>query len=132
MNNDTWFWPKSQIIDVVDGDTVDTVLTRDVDLGFHITSRTALPFRLRLNRINTAKASSTRGKAARELVVAKTSGTTVDITTIKSYKFGGPRGKVAEYMAEVVLPDGTNLSDLLVAEGLAVPWDGQGERPADA
>jgi hypothetical protein len=32
-------------------------------------------------------------------------------------------------MAEIVLPDGRNLSDVLVDLGLAVRWDGTGPRP---
>jgi hypothetical protein len=55
----------------------------------------------------------------------------VHVTTLKRYKYGGPSETVGQYMAEVELPDGRNLSDLLVADGLAVYWDGQGPRPAD-
>jgi len=32
-------------------------------------------------------------------------------------------------MAEITLPSGENLSDLLVSKGYAVYWNGQGPRP---
>jgi len=56
-------------------------------------------------------------------VIAAVSNVTLNITTIKPYKYGD------SFMAEVTLPDGTNLSDALVAAGLAVFWDGTGPRP---
>lgn len=127
-----WHWPQSRIHNVVDGDTVDSKLTKVIDVGFTIDATITLPMRLRLARINAARSSSKAGKRAKELVITKTSNVEVHITTLKSYKFGGPENAVAEYMAEVTLPDGQNLSDLLVSEGLAVYWDGEGARPADS
>jgi hypothetical protein len=47
----------------------------------------------------------------------------VHITTVGPYKYGD------EWMAEVTLADGRNLSDTLVGLGLAVLWDGTGPRP---
>ncbi len=122
-----WRWPASRIARVVDGDTVDAEVTRDVGFGGRVT----FPVRLRLARINAAKASSPAGLSATARVIALTSGVLVDILTIRPYKYGGPADYAGEYMAEVVLPDGRNLGDVLVAEGLAVHWDGQGARPAD-
>lgn len=126
-----WRWPTSRIHKVVDGDTFDSDLSRVIDIGFGIKSVITLPARLRLARINTPRSSSIRGRKAKELVLTYTLDQVVDITTVKTYKYGGPDDKVGEYVAEVVLPNGTNLSDLLVAEGLAAYWDGQGPRPAD-
>jgi len=123
-----WHWPKSLIHNVVDGDTVDSMLTRDIGFSGTVT----FPMRLRLARINAAKASSKKGKDAKALVIARTANILVDITTLKPYKYGGPDNMVGEYMAEVTLPDGANLSDLLVAVGLATYWDGTGPRPADS
>lgn len=122
-----WRWPASRITRVIDGDTVDTLLTRDVGFGGTV----SFPARLRLARINAAKASSPAGLSATVRVIACTSAVLVDVTTLKPYKYSGPADYTGEYMAEIVLPDGRNLSDLLVAEGLAVYWDGQGPRPAD-
>jgi endonuclease YncB( thermonuclease family) len=127
-----WQWPNSRIHNVVDGDTVDSMLTKVVDIGFNGTTTITFPMRLRLSRINTARASSAKGRKAKELVLARTANADVHITTLKPYKYGGPEDKMAEYMAEVTLPDGANLSDLLVAEGLATYWDGNGPRPNDA
>ena len=127
-----WHWPQSRIHKVIDGDTVDSTLAKLVDIGFNVTVTVTLPMRLRLSRINTARSSSIKGKRAKELVIARTANIDVHITTLKSYKYGGPEDKVAEYMAEVTLPDGANLGDLLVAEGLATYWDGNGPRPNDA
>jgi endonuclease YncB( thermonuclease family) len=127
-----WHWPQSRIHNVVDGDTVDSTLIKLVDIGFNITNTVALPMRLRLARINAARSSSAKGKRAKELVIARTSNVDLLITTLKSYKYGGPEEKMAEYMAEVTLPDGANLSDLLVSLGLATYWDGSGPRPDDA
>lgn len=131
-----WKWPSSQIHNVVDGDTFDSILQREIvlDLGFGIKSHQTItmPARLRVNRINAARSSSAKGKQAKLRVMQLTANMIVDITTVKTYKYGGPDDKVGEYMAEVVLPGGANLSDLLVSEGLAVYWDGDGARPADA
>jgi endonuclease YncB( thermonuclease family) len=126
-----WRWPMSRIHNVVDGDTFDSNLSKVIDIGFSITSEITLPARLRINRINAARSNSTKGKQAKLRVTQLTANVIVDITTVKTYKYGGPDDKVGEYMAEVVLPDGSNLSDLLVSEGLAVYWDGEGPRPAD-
>lgn len=122
-----WRWPGSRISRVIDGDTVDTQLTRDIGFGGRVT----FPARLRLARINAAKAKSPAGLSATAMVITLTGGAPLDIITLKPYKYGGPVDYTGEYMAEVVLPDGRNLSDVLVAEGLAVYWDGSGPRPAD-
>jgi endonuclease YncB( thermonuclease family) len=120
-----WQWPGTVITAVVDGDTVDALLIRDLGFG----GWTSLPMRLRLNRINVPPNKTPIGLQAAARVHGETYGLLVQVTTVKSYKYGGPAGKVAEYMAEIVLPDGRNLSDDLVSAGLAVYWDGAGPRP---
>jgi endonuclease YncB( thermonuclease family) len=115
-----WAWPGSSITRVIDGDSVTARLTRD--LGFHGT--VTFEQRLRLARINAAPVKTTFGARAAAMVAAATMpDVVVNITTTGAYKFGD------EWMAEIVLPDGTNLSDDLVGAGLAVYWDGQGPRP---
>jgi endonuclease YncB( thermonuclease family) len=116
-----WDWPNSSVVRVIDGDSLVAVVTRD--LGFN--GKATFSQHLRLNRINAAPISTDHGKAARDAVVAWTSGY-VHITTVGPYKYGD------EWMAEIVLADGRNLSDALVAGGLAVYWDGSGPRPGDA
>lgn len=121
-----WQWPNSVITAVVDCDTVDALVTRDLGFGGTAT----FPIRLRLNRIDGYRVSTQLGRRGKARVASATAGVRMHITTVKTYKYGGPDAMLGEYMAEVVLPDGRNLSDLLVAEGLAVYWDGTGPRPA--
>lgn len=128
MTATTWNWPGSQVVRVVDGDTFDALVHRDLGFG----GIAALPVRLRLNRINAPKGSTPTGKAATARVVTELAAApTVLLETVAAYKYGGPDDMDGEWMAEVTLASGANLSDLLVAAGLAVYWDGQGPRPAD-
>jgi endonuclease YncB( thermonuclease family) len=115
-----WAWPGSCVISVTDGDTIKARLTRD--LGFN--GIATFEQKLRLNRINAPKVSTFAGKKARARVLELVAGR-VDIETVGPYKYGD------EWMAEIHLQDGRNLSDVLVGEGLAVYWDGTGPRPAD-
>lgn len=121
-------WPASRVLRVIDGDTVDAAVTRDLGFGGTAT----FPVRLRLNRINAPKVSSARGKTARRRVEVLTADVAVHVITVEPYKYGGPDDQTGEWMAEITLPDGQNLSDLLVAEGLAVYWNGTGPRPDDS
>lgn len=122
-----WEWPDTKILRVVDGDTIDALVTRD--LGFD--GKVVFPVRLRLNRVNAPKLASDEGKRAHDRVVQVIGDQLVAVTTVKSYKYGGPDNQLGEYMAEVRLPNGTNVSDMLVTEKLAVYWDGNGPRPDD-
>lgn len=126
MSDTGWLWPASVITNVVDADTIDARVTRDIGFG----GTTSFVVRLRLNRINAPAKSTLAGKAARA-AVETLSGQTVLIQTLKPYKYGGPDRSPGEWMAEVTTPDGVNLSDLLVDLDLAVYWDGNGPRPAD-
>lgn len=124
-----WSWPNSTITRVIDGDTISAHVTRD--LGFGGTA--SFEVRLRLNRINCPPASTVEGKAATafvtDFVMSAVAPIVVLIETEKPYKYGGPDDSPGEWMAEVTLPDGSNLSDQLVAARLAVYWNGQGPRP---
>jgi endonuclease YncB( thermonuclease family) len=121
-----WAWPNTVVTRVIDGDTCDAQVTRD--LGFN--GQATFPVRLRLHRIDCYKDTTKRGKAAKELVERLLLPAPVHAVTVGPYKYGGPKTRTGEWMAELVLPDGTNLSDLLVAEKLAIYWNGQGLRPA--
>jgi endonuclease YncB( thermonuclease family) len=114
-----WEWPNSTIIRVIDGDTVIARLQRDI--GFH--GLLAFEQHLRLNRINTPPAKTPAGAAATAALDALVYGQSVHITTVKPYKYGD------EWVAEIVLEDGRNVSDELVAAGVALRWDGTGQRP---
>lgn len=122
-----WEWPNTELIRVVDGDTIDVLLTRDLGFG----GKATFPVRLRLNRINAPKDGSDKGKQAHARVTEVIGGQRVNVTTVKTYKYGGPDDELGEYMAEVVVPNGTNVSDMLVTEELAVYWNGNGPRPED-
>lgn len=114
-----WNWPQSRVVRVIDGDSLVAEVTRD--LGFN--GKAVFTQRLRLNRINCQPLSTTGGLAAATATGWLVAGLIVDITTVKAYKYGD------QWMAEIVLPDGRNVSDELVATGHAVYWDGQGPRP---
>jgi micrococcal nuclease len=109
---------NAKVVKVVDGDTIDC----EVDLGFRMFART----RFRLARIN---APETRGEERERGLVTKKYVTGVFFlpveegipfqgcnVTIQSFKRPGKYGR---WIAEVILKDGTNLSDMLVAEELA-------------
>lgn len=120
-----WTWPASTVPRVIDGDTLDAHVTRD--LGFGGTA--SFVVRLRLNRINCPPASTVPGKAATAFVTAAVAGAVLLIETDKPYKYGGPDNSPGEWMAEITLPSGADLSDALVVAGLATYWNGQGPRP---
>lgn len=120
-----WEWTNAAVIAVTDGDTVVARLTRDI--GFEAT--VTFPWKLRLNRINAPSAKSMAGKAAIDALEIMVLGQELHIQTLRTYKYGG--GDRPEYMAEITLADGTNVSDALVKSHHAVYWDGTGPRPSD-
>lgn len=123
-----WSWPGSRIVRLVDGDTLDVAVTRDVGFGGTLT----YSVRLRLARINAPAKASAAGKAAAAFLAGLLPvGGVVDLVTVKPYKYSGPADAVGEYMAEITLPDGRNVSDVMVSSGHAVWWDGAGPRPGD-
>jgi hypothetical protein len=152
----TILWPVAingritgtRVTDVIDGDTIDALLTEPAAFGLTLTHRP----RLRLARINAAKGRTLAGVAATnhlefilelDLAFQEDTEPVVAITTLKPYKYAGPAGTykgtipggpqdyAGEYMAEIELADGSFVSDLMVTAGHAVYWDGSGPRPAD-
>lgn len=127
-----WIWSSCVVTKVVDGDTLDAQMSRTVemDFGFGLkpTMTLAPVVRLRLNRINTPPGYTDTGKLATNFVKQSVAAP-VTIETFKPYKYGGPDTSPGEWMAEVTLPGGLNLSDELVKAGLAQYWDGEGPRP---
>lgn len=114
-----WTWVNSTVVRVVDGDTIVAQLT--MDIGFY--GSVSYQQKLRLARINCPAMSTPAGKTAAAYTTLATQGVPLLIVTAKPYKYGG------EWMAEVTLPDGQNLSDLLVSSNNAVLWDGHGPKP---
>jgi endonuclease YncB( thermonuclease family) len=117
-----WTYPGT-LTDAIDGDTFRAELHRTVDIGFHVEMSAVLRQKFRLNRCNTAPTNTPSGKGAaarsEELLVSGV----LTITSVGPYKFGD------EWMAEVILPDGRNLTDVLIAEQWAAPWNGRGTAP---
>lgn len=137
----------TKVTDVVDGDTIDALVVEDCAFGRQLVSRV----RLRLARINAAKGPTGTGTAATaflrvtllEIPERNPRLVVQSLTTLKPYKYGGPNKDYpafaqggpkdygGEYMVEVELADGTNVSDAMVAAGCALYWDGTGPRPGD-
>jgi endonuclease YncB( thermonuclease family) len=123
-----WAWPGTRVVHVVDGDTLDVLVSRDIGFGGVVT----YPVRLRLARVNAPKGKSAAGKEASAFLAGLLpAGGVVDLVTVKPYKYSGPATGPGEYMTEITLPDGGNVSDVMVATGHAVWWDGEGPRPND-
>jgi endonuclease YncB( thermonuclease family) len=123
-----WAWPGSRVARVVDGDTLDALVTRDIGFGGRVT----YPVRLRLARVNAPAGKSAAGKESSAFLAGLLpAGAVVDLVTVKPYKYSGPADDTGEYMTEITLPDGRNVSDVMVATGHAVSWDGEGPRPND-
>ena len=108
---------------VVDGDTFDCT----IDLGFHLTSLQ----RLRLHGVNTPELRSSNpeereaAQKAKDYVIEMVMGKNLKVQTYKDDAFG-------RYLAKVFIPlESTSysnvqayvcLNDLLIEEGLAVPY----------
>lgn len=124
MSNVPWSWPGARVTRIIDGDSFVARLSRDV--GFHGTLE--FEVKLRLNRINTPPIKTDQGKSAASFLsalvrVSEVASPPLLIETVKPYKYGD------EWMAEITLPDGRNVSDVMVSSGGGVYWDGQGPRP---
>ena len=108
---------RARVKRVVDGDTV----IMDVDLGFGIWIHDQS---FRLLGINTRERSQPGGvEAAAYLATVLRAAPEVTVTSVKNDKYGG------RYDARVALPDGRDLSTLLIEEGRAAPWKGSGAKP---
>jgi endonuclease YncB( thermonuclease family) len=121
MTNAPWQWPASMVTRVKDGDSFIARVNRDI--GFH--GFLTFDVTLRLNRINAAPIKTVHGQEAKQflLELVKPNISLVNIETVKPYKYGD------EWMAEVELVDGRNVSDEMVKNAMAVYWDGTGPRP---
>jgi micrococcal nuclease len=112
---------------VVDGDTVDV----DIHLGFDVCLNNQ---RIRLYGLDTPE-SRTRdleekkyGKAATAFVESHLPVSSV--CTLRSAK--DKTGKFGRILGTFILPDGTNLNELMIAEHHAVPYFGQSKEEISA
>lgn len=145
MASERWEYPDSTLHRVVDGDTLYATVRRVItlslqitapadDFGFHVlTEASSATFEIprvrtarqkfRLNRIATAPGVTPSGLGAAFRLAGLLEPSPFHLTSVRPYKFGD------EWMAEIVLADGRNVSDLLVEEQWAVYWDGRGRQP---
>jgi hypothetical protein len=63
------------------------------------------------------------GLGAAERILELLSAAPFELTSVGPYKFGD------EWMAEVILPNGRNVTDVLIAEQWMAPWNGRGLQP---
>lgn len=106
---------RATVTDVHDGDTY----TLDLDLGFDVH---LLGQKLRLAHVNAPELATPEGKTARDWVLSTMPiGTRVTVDTVKAE---GEREKFGRWLAQVTLPDGSDLGAALIAAGQAVPYEG--------
>lgn len=98
----------AQVVNVVDGDTVDVV----VDLGFKI--KTAQ--RLRLARVDTPERHEANFATARQFMKDLLLNKDVFIRTHKVSKWG--------YYLVDIIHEGQDVADILIAASLGLPYDG--------
>lgn len=99
-----------------DGDT----FRASVDLGFGVAVANA-PFRLA--GLNARELSMPGGPEARDnLAAILRPGSAVTLTSVKTDKY-------ARYDAVILLGDGTNLNEWLIANDWAAAWNGKGVSP---
>lgn len=121
--SEQWVYPNATLVRVTDGDTFAARLARSADFGFHIVEITVSVQRFRLNRAAAAPKSTPSGAGAAARLAELLSGL-FTLTSVGPYKYGD------EWMAEVALSDGRNLTDVLVTEQWAAPWNGRGAQPS--
>lgn len=102
---------KARLRRVVDGDTVKL----DIDLGFNMW---VLDESFRLAHIDAPEMSTEQGKAARVFLISALS----PITVLSLNSLG--QDKYGRWLAEIVMPDGSKLHDLMIAAGHAKPYEG--------
>lgn len=110
------FQYQATVSRVIDGDTV----VMDIDLGFSI----VLHQSVRLLGLNAREHDMPGGpEATANLETLLPAGQAVTLSTMKPDKYG------SRYDADVTLPDGRDLSALLIQDGWAAPWTGAGTKP---
>lgn len=136
----TVFGPyQATIVEPHDGDTifVDVVLwadrhqrhDADRDLGFdvHLVSGVGVKLErqsVRLKGCNAPELATDAGKAA--LAYLETLVKAGDQVTLVSYGWDKYGGRVD---GTIRLADGRDLTEAMIAAGMAAPWDGQGPKP---
>ena len=103
----------ARLIKVVDGDTVDL----SIDLGFKV----SIQERFRLSRINAPEIkgeTKERGDMATKYLQSTLDGQMLRVKTQKDRK-----EKYGRYLADIYMPDGSCVNDMIVHAGLAAYVD---------
>lgn len=108
----------SDLLRVVDGDTVDLRLSKTVDFGFGVHEQKFYSGRFRLTVVDTPERGQEGWTQATEFTRAwiTRNKSIALVTTHKSDSFG-------RYLADIFLPSGESLSGELLRTGLAVPYE---------
>lgn len=106
---------RAAVAELHDGDT----FTLYIDLGLNVKLDDQ---KLRLAHANAPELDTDAGKAALAWVKDRMPRGT--LVTIDTKKAEGDREKYGRWLAEVTLPDGSDLATLMIAAGHAVPYEG--------
>jgi endonuclease YncB( thermonuclease family) len=106
---------RARVTDIHDGDTY----TFAIDLGLQVM---LVGQKLRLAHCDAPELNTPEGKMARVWVSERMPPGT--IVTIDTIKFEGDREKYGRWLAQITLPDGTDLATIMIAAGQAHPYEG--------
>ncbi len=128
---------KATVAAIHDGDTIDVDLVLvpragrakvDVDLGFNVHRAPAGVVlerqSVRLLGCNAEELATPGGKAA--LAFLETQLHVGDVVTLVSHGWDKYGGRID---GQITLPDGRDLTKVMIAAGHAAPWQGQGPKP---
>lgn len=114
---------SAEVARVIDGDSV----VVDLELLPPAVQQLGLRVDVRLVRCNTRELDEPGGREAREYLAARLpAGRRVVLSGLRR------DARPGRIVAEVWLPDGTNLTNELIAGGWAAPWTGRGPKPLPA
>lgn len=123
-----WFYGVSRV-EPVDGDTIDTRIVIQSDIGFRFNATMELDVRFRLQGIDTPErrgATRTLGEMAKralENLLARGPMEAIEVeSTGEAYKYGGV------WMARVSVPGVGDVADWMIANGYARAYDGKTAR----
>jgi endonuclease YncB( thermonuclease family) len=115
------------VVKVLDGDTfhADMVIGKGDFLGTEV-AMVAMDTSIRLYGVNAWEKNTEAGKAAREnMRQVLPPGTRLTLSRVRKGKFG-------RTVAQVTMPDGSDLAATLIAEQWAAKWNGIGKAPLPA
>lgn len=112
---------RATVIRFIDGDTMDALL----ELGFYAQTTQRLRLLGSVQGVNTpelhAADPAVRERAVRAAARCRELAPAGSAFVARTSK-GDPRDGFGRFLAQVILADGRNLGDVLLAEGLAVPY----------